>query len=142
MRTASLPSRAFALFGALGLFSFASAGMKQLPIDSATLGEGVLGTVFATALMVLAPIAVALALIWWAWRGWQLHPQPRWITAVRWGFAGGLIWAIAGTIGYAAWLSWVQRTEVGNLVGLIPALTAPIGFVIGAVIGWLRAPRA
>jgi hypothetical protein len=36
----------------------------------------------------------------------------------------------------------VQRTEVGNLVGLIPALTAPIGFVIGAVIGWLRAPRA
>jgi hypothetical protein len=135
-----LPSRGFALWGGAMMAFFAVTAIGQLPVESATTGEGIFASLVAGAAMVVIPICVGGLLIWWAFRGWRLDPQPRWMTAMRGGLAGGVLWAIGGTLGYAAWLTWVEGVAVGNLVGLIPSMTAPVGFILGAIAGWWR-PR-
>ncbi len=103
-------------------------------VPGTTLAESMI----ALTALVIVPGVLGVVFVWWAWTGWRLDPQPRAMIAVAWGVAGGVVWTTLGTLLLALYQR-VSVGEVGNLVGLIPSLTAPLGFVIGAVIGWGRA---
>jgi membrane protease YdiL (CAAX protease family) len=103
-------------------------------VPGATLAES---AVAITALVII-PGTLGVVFVWWTWTGWKLDPQPRAMIAVAWGVAGGVVWTVLGTLLLALYQHFTLG-EVGNLVGLIPSLTAPVGFVVGAVVGWVRA---
>jgi hypothetical protein len=140
MQTDAAPSsprygaRAIAALFALGLLSVATGGFQEVSRqDNASLvGRGP-----AFVLVCGIPAALALSLLWWAWRGWALSPEPRWIVAIRWGMAGAVLWSVSGTAAIVGWFSLILHRDAG-LLPIVAFLSAPIGFVIGAVWGVRR----
>jgi membrane protease YdiL (CAAX protease family) len=125
--------RLLAGYIALSLIWMVAMFLDAVFVPGATLTESLI----ALAALVVVPGVLGVVFIWWAWTGWTLDPQPKAMVAVAWGVGGGVLWIIVGTLLLAA----VQQAtvgDVGNLVGLIPALTAPVGFVIGTLFGWMR----
>ena len=130
-------ARTIAVLFALSMLSVAVSGFREIMRqDSASLvGRGP-----GFVLIVGIPGALALSLLWWAWRGWAISPEPRWIVAIRWGMAGAVLWSVAGTALIVCWFSLIMRQDAG-LAPIFGVFSAPIGFVIGAVIGVRRRNR-
>ena len=77
-----------------------------------------------------------------------MHRQPpnrpskeaRVFYVLAWCVGGMVAWYLLGIAVFALW-GLATVGEVGNLVGLSPALTAPLGFLAGLVIGLWRDRR-
>ena len=132
-----LIARGIAVWAALALASFTLSFADAVFTPGAQSSESLLAGIA----LILVPATLSAIFAWWAWRGWALEPQPKWVVAARWGVFGGMMWAVTFTLVLAAWQVWVRGLEVGNLVGLPGFLTAPAGFVLGAIAGWVRASR-
>jgi hypothetical protein len=126
--------RALHALAAVLIVQFAWASAPQLELRAGEL----LSDLFTIFVMLLAPLATALLLGWWAWTGWSLPRQPRLITATRWGVWAGFLWAFGGTALFAAWFVLVRGGELFNLAFLPAFMTAPLGFIIGFALGWRR----
>jgi hypothetical protein len=129
-----LPARAAALVGSLILLRFGLTSWASLQLRVEELPSDILTFV----VLFLAPVVCGEALAWWAWKGWSIPVQPRWMTAIRWGVAGGFLWTVAGTLLFIAYMRSVQGRDAGNLAFLPASLTAFVGFLIGFVVGWRR----
>jgi hypothetical protein len=132
-----LVARGIAVWAAISLGGFAASLGSAVFTPGAQPSESLL----AALALIIVPAALAVVFAWWAWQGWALTPQPKWVVAARWGVFGGMMWAVSVTLFLAAWQVWVRGLEPGNLVGLPGFLTAPAGFVLGAVAGWVKASR-
>lgn len=129
-----IASRASATVLAASLLFFLANVLPQVNRqDDASL----VGRIPAVVLLVAIPGGLAASLLWWAWRGWAVSPEPRWIIAIRWGMAGAAAWAFLGTLGIVAWYSLVVQSDAG-LLPIVAFLSSPVGFVIGAVAGVVR----
>jgi len=129
--------RAFSAFAALSLASFSVTGVSQLFLGNAA-NKSVTDVLIPVIVLAVFPIFLAIALLWWAWRGWALSPEPRWAVALRWGTAAGVLWNIVGVALISAWVVLVQKRTDPGLMPIYAFFTAPIGFVIGAVVGATR----
>lgn len=130
-------ARALAVAFAASLLFFVVNVLGQVRTqDDASL----VGRVPAMILVIAIPGGLAASLLWWAWRGWQLSPEPRWIVAIRWGMVGSSLWTVCGVFGVLAWFSLVEHRDAG-LMPIMAFLTAPVGFVIGAIAGVVRGRR-
>lgn len=126
--------RAMAVVLAASLLFFLANVLPQVGgQDDASL----VGRIPAMVLLVAIPGGLAASLLWWAWRGWAIEPEPWWIIAIRWGMAGAAVWAFVGTLGIVAWFQIVLHTDAG-LMPTFAFLSSPLGFVIGAVAAELR----
>ncbi len=125
--------RIVAAYLALSFIWMVALFLDTVFVPGATLSESAI----ALTALVIVPGLLGVIFVWWAWTGWKLDPQPRAMVAVAWGVAVGVVWAVLGTLLLAAFQR-ISDGKVSNLVGLIPSLTAPVGFVIGAVVGWVR----
>jgi hypothetical protein len=127
-------SRGSAAVLAASLLFFLANGVPQvLRQDDASL----VGRIPAMVFLIAVPGGLAASLLWWAWRGWAIDPEPRWIVAIRWGMAGATMWAFLGTLGILAWFSLIVRGDAG-LMPIVAFMSSPVGFVIGAVAGVVR----
>ena len=71
---------------------------------------------------------------WFALRGHLATSRARMILVLK---GGLLVGAIGFAIGYFGPLIWAPSANQGPLLGIF--ITGPIGFVIGAALGWLYA---
>ena len=115
--------RAIAAACALSLFSTA---IGWFTASDEGVGAAV---VFGSPALVVGSVAA-----WWAWRGYALRPTPPWVVAVLGALFGG---ALTFVVGFAIMIA-VGGTTDNTLAGVPGLLAAPVGAVIGAVVGWRR----
>lgn len=124
-----------------GLASFSllsgAVGMLQQIFVGPNPPTGILEALPGVALLVLVPLTLGLALGWWTVVGWARVPEPTWSRALRWGTAGGFLWIVAGVVLVIAWYGVVEGRDAG-LAPMFAYFSAPIGFVIGAILGTRR----
>lgn len=124
-----------------GLASFSlisgAVGMLQQMFVVPNPPTGVLEMLPGILVLVLLPLALGLGLAWWTISGWARNPEPRWSRAMRWGTAGGFLWIVAGVVLVIAWYGVVEGRDAG-LAPMFAFFTAPIGFVIGGLLGVRR----
>lgn len=124
-----------------GLASFSlvsgAAGMLQQIFLQPNPPVDILEALPGLVLLVLLPLALGLALGWWALRGWARVPEPRWSRVMRWGTAGGFLWIVVGVALIIAWFGIAEGRDAG-LAPMFAFFTSPIGFVIGGTLGARR----
>jgi hypothetical protein len=123
--------RLVAAFLGTSLLSLAMNGVGQMTSGGST-SASFIEAVLPFVTVILIPVALGAALLWYAVTGWARTPEPRWMRAIRWGSIGATVWALLGGIGVALWYAAVEGRDAG-LAPMLAFLSSPIGFVIGAV---------
>lgn len=85
--------------------------------------------VFGSPALVVGSVAA-----WWAWRGYAVRPAPPLVVALLAALFGG---ALTFLVGFAVMLA-IGGTTNNTLAGLPGAFAAPVGALIGGVVGWVR----
>jgi len=127
------------VFTGLASFSLVSGAVGMVPqlFVGPNPPTDILEALPSVVLLVLLPLALGLALGWWTLIGWARVPESRWSRALRWGTAGGFLWIVASVVLIIAWYGVVEGRDAG-LAPMFAFFTAPIGFVIGGLLGVRR----
>jgi hypothetical protein len=73
---------------------------------------------------------------WFAWHGHLAASRARMKLVLRFGLVAG---AVGFVIGFLGPLVWAPGANQGPLLGIF--VTGPIGFVVGAALGWIQGQR-
>jgi hypothetical protein len=88
--------------------------------------------VFGSPALVIGAVAA-----WWAWRGYAVRPTPPLVVAVLGALFGG---ALTFLVAFLITMALTTGQDRG-LAGLPAVFAAPLGAVVGGVVGWRRQRR-